>query len=83
MNDEIVLNLKNNLEELYRKSAMKNGLIDLTEIMDEKLAKIFKGKNYIDDIIIKSVQMRNGILRKKNEMDKKYLTKNNKKKGNK
>jgi hypothetical protein len=78
MNDEKALNLKENLLLLYKNSEKKNGLIELPELMKEKMKLIFKGENNLNDIILKNKQMKNDLLITRREIKNKYF-KNDKK----
>lgn len=78
MNDKIIVNLKDDLERQYKKSAEKIGLIDLSEIMKNKLSSIFKRENKLYDLIIKSKQMKNSLLNTMGNIERKYLDKKQK-----
>jgi hypothetical protein len=78
MDDETALKLKENLLQLYKNSEKKNGLIELSEIMKEKMKIIFKREKELNDIILKNKQMKNDVLKTSREIKNKYF-KNDKK----
>jgi len=74
MNDKIALNFKSDIEREYKKSAMKNGLVDLNEILDKKYQKIMQNSDVLENISIKTKRLENSIFSTRNKIEKKYFT---------
>jgi len=74
MNNKIVLKLKNEIESQYRKAALKNGLINLNEILQNKYSKIENRKNNLKNITIETRRLENSILNTRNKIEEKHFS---------
>jgi len=74
MNEKIILKFKNEIEQQYNKSALKNGLISIDEVLEKKFSKILKNGNELEEITIKKKRMENSLINARAKIEEKYFT---------
>jgi hypothetical protein len=86
MNEKVVLEFKSDIEKQNKKSALKNGLLNLNEIMGKKYENILKGNDVLENLTVKTRKLENSIFNTRSKFEQKYFTeeqkKNFQKKGN-